>query len=92
MFMSIMKTKGRKTKTRQPLHLNIEHFFRKRYCVYAMLLLLGIAIFKSDGKFLGMMRDAYNHGYGMIGAYMREETVRTPISVMVARIPSVTSK
>lgn len=75
-----------------PIHLRVEYFFRKRYCMYAVMLLMGVAIVKSDGKFMGIMRDAYNHGYGMIGAYLREEPVRTPLNVVIARIPAITSK
>ena len=70
---------------KRPVHLHIEYFFRKRVCLLAVMLLMGIAMVKSDGKFLGLMRDAYNHGYGMIGAYLREEPVRTPLTLMVAR-------
>ena len=76
----------------RPLHLHIEYFFRKRVCLVAVMLLMGMAIVKSDGKFLGLMRDAYNHGYGMIGAYLREEPIRTPLNVVIARIPAITSK
>jgi hypothetical protein len=90
-YLLPMKTKNHNTLTK-PLHLHLEYFFRGRFCVLAVLLLLGVAIFKSDGKFLGVMRDAYNHGYGMIGAYMREETVRTPLTVVIARIPGISSK
>ena len=75
-----------------PIHLRAEYFFRKRYCLIAVMLLMGIAMVKSDGKFLGIMRDAYNHGYGMIGAYLREETARTPLTVAVARVPGIMSK
>lgn len=75
-----------------PIHLRVEYFFRKRYCLLAVLALMSVAIIKSDGKFLGLMRDAYNHGYGMIGAYLREEPVRTPLNVVIARIPAIASK
>lgn len=77
---------------KRPLHLHIEYFFRKPYCLVAVMALMSVAIVKSDGKFLGIMRDAYNHGYGMIGAYLREEPVRTPLTVVVSRIPAITSK
>jgi len=77
---------------KRPFHLHVEYFFRKQYCLLAVMALMSIAILKSDGKFLGMMRDAYNHGYGMIGAYLREEPVRTPLTVMIARIPGISSK
>ncbi len=76
----------------RPFHLRVEYFFRKRLCLLAVLILMGIAMVKSDGKFLGIMRDAYNHGYGMVSAYIREEPSRTPLTVMLARIPSIASK
>jgi len=83
-----MKTKNHK----RPFHLHLEYFFRKQYCMVAVLCLLAIAIIKSDGRMLGIMREAYAHGYGMIGVYLREETARTPITMQVARIPAITSK
>lgn len=85
------KTKNPTIFTR-PFHLHVEYFFRKRYCLLAVMALMGIAMLKSDGKFLGLMRDAYNHGYGMIGAYLREEPVRHELSISIARIPTTTSK
>ena len=54
--------------------------------------LMAIALIKSDGKFLGLMRDAYNHGYGMIGAYLREEPIRHELSISIARVTATTSK
>ena len=81
-----------KTKTDKPFHLHVEHFFRRQYCMYAVLALLGIAIIKSDGRMLGMMREAYAHGYGMIGVYLREETARIPITMQIARIPTISAK
>ncbi|HEY5806183.1 MAG TPA: hypothetical protein VIS56_02235 [Candidatus Saccharimonadales bacterium] len=84
-----MKTKNKNTR---PFHLSVEYFFRHPYLLLAMLGLLSVAITKSDGKLIGMMRDAYAQGYGMIGTYLREETTRTPITVAISRIPTVTSK
>ena len=86
-----MKTK-RKKNHKRPFHLHVEYFFRKQYCLLVVLVLLVIAIVKSDGRFLGLMRDVYAHGYGMIGTYLREETTRTPITVVVARIPAIASR
>ena len=82
MFICTMKTK--KTLYR-PFHLHVEYFFRKQYCIFAVMALLGIAIAKSDGKMLGVMRDAYARGFSVINEYMREETTRTPLTVVVAR-------
>jgi hypothetical protein len=89
MFICTMKTN--KTPN-HPFHLHVEYFFRKRFCLLVVLALLGLAIIKSDGKMLGLMREAYAHGFGMIGAYLREETARTPITIEVARIPTITGK
>ncbi len=91
MFICTMKHKKQNIYNR-PFHLHVEYFFRKRYCMLAVLALLGVAIIKSDGKMLGVMREAYAHGFGMIGAYLREETARTPITIEVARIPATAGK
>jgi hypothetical protein len=86
-----MKTKS-KNPLKRPLHLHIEYFFRKQYCLGIVLGFLFLAIVKSDGKLVGMMRDAYAQGYGMLGTYLREETTRTPVTVAIARIPAIASK
>lgn len=90
-YLVPMKTKN-KNQIQRPFHLHVEYFFRHQAVLLAMLSLLAVAILKSDGKMLGLMRDAYNHGYGLIGVYLREETTRTPLTFQVARIPAVTSK
>lgn len=72
-----MKTKSRHHK---PFHLHVEYFFRKQYCLLFMLGLLMLAIIKSDGRVVWLMRDAYAQGYGIVGQYMREETTRVPVS------------
>ncbi len=90
-ILYIMKTKNQNS-VQRPFHLHVEYFFRKQYCLLAVMVLMSIAIIKSDGRFLGIMRDAYNHGYGMLGTYMREETVRTPLTVAMARVPAISSK
>lgn len=87
-----MKTKNKHSPHHKPFHLHVEHFFRKQYCMYVVLALLSVAIVKSDGKMLGLMREAYAHGYGLIGAYLREETARTPITMQIARIPTTSAK
>ncbi len=88
MFISTMKTNT----LNRPLHLHLEYFFRKQYCMLAVMCLVLIAIVKSDGRMLGIMREAYTHGFGMIGAYLREETTRTPITFEIARVPTTSSK
>lgn len=84
-----MKTNNKKDR---PLHLHFEYFFRHQYFLLLVLGLLGLAIIKSDGKMMGLMREAYAQGYGMIGAYLREETTRTPLTVAISRIPAIASK
>jgi hypothetical protein len=76
----------------RPLHLHLEYFFRKQYCLLLVLGLLGVAIIKSDGKMLGLMRDAYNHGFGIIGAYLREETTRMPLTMQIAKVQTTSGK
>lgn len=69
-----------------PLHLRIEYFFRKRYVLLGMMLLMSAALIKSDGKVLGIMREAYNHGYGKVGTYLRNETVHRTHATTHARV------
>jgi hypothetical protein len=76
-----------------PFHLTIEYFFRHQYCLLLMLSLLLLAIIKTDGKVLGLMREAYAQGFGMVGQYMREETTRVPVTFDIsARIPTVSGR
>lgn len=70
----------KKQKIQKPFHLHLEYFFRKQYCVLAVLALLMIAVVKTDGKIINLWRQAYAQGFGMVGQYMREETTRMPIS------------
>ena len=78
-----------KNKHTKPFHLHLEHFFRKRYCLLAVLALLVVAIVKADHKTFSLMREAYLHGYGLVGQYMREETTRVPITFEItARMPT----
>jgi hypothetical protein len=82
-----------KTAQQKPFHLHIEHFFRKQYCLYAVLGLITIAVAKADAKMLEVAQHAYAQGYGLIGQYMREETSRTPISIdITARAPTISGQ
>lgn len=51
-----------------------------------------VAFLKSDSKMIGMFREAYAQGYGQVGSYMREETVRTPLTIALPRIHTISSK
>ncbi|HJQ08859.1 MAG TPA: hypothetical protein VJ836_05265 [Candidatus Saccharimonadales bacterium] len=85
-----MKTTNRHEK---PFHLHLEYFFRKQYCLLAVLALLLIALVKTEGRLLGVVREAYAYGYGIIGQYMREETTRELITSDVGlRAPTTSGK
>lgn len=75
-----------------PLHLRVEHFFRKRYMLLAVMALMSIAMAKSDGGFLGNMRDAYHFGYGRVGSYLRNETVHMPHVTSPVKLVVASSK
>ena len=72
--------KQKQQNTKQPFHLHLEYFFRKQYCLLFVMGLMMVAIVKSDGRALTLMRDAYAQGYGIVGQYMREETTRMPVT------------
>lgn len=91
--MVIIMKQTKPSKNKKPFHLHVEHFFRMRPLLIAVLGLLAVAIIKSDSKLLGVVREAYAEGYGVIGAYMREETTRAPIILNAAsRTPTISSK
>ncbi len=77
----------------RPFHLNLEYIFRHQYFMLAVLAFVLIAVIKTDGKFIGVMRQAYAQGFGMVGQYMREETTRVPITFDISvRVPTVSGK
>lgn len=86
-----MKTNTENILTR-PFHLHVEYFFRRQYCLLAVLMLMTLAVVKSDGRLMAMMREAYAQSYDNVSAYLREETTRAPITVAIARIPGIASK
>jgi len=75
-----------------PIHVRMEYFFRKRYVLLAVMALMSIAMAKSDGGFLGNMRDAYHYGYGRVGSYLRNETVHMPHVTSPAKVVVASSK
>ena len=84
-----MKTKIKQSK---PFHLHVEHFFRKQYCLYIMLVILAFAVVKADSRLVNMARQAYVQGFGIIGQFMREETTRVPITFDIsARVPTTSA-
>ncbi|HUC89331.1 MAG TPA: hypothetical protein VMR45_00860 [Patescibacteria group bacterium] len=87
-----MKTNN-KQNHQKPFHLHVEYFFRKRYCLLAVLGLMGFVMMKSDGKVMGIVREAYAQGFGIVGQFMREETTKTPILYeSVGRVPTISGK
>lgn len=87
--MLMFKLYMNKTNTKsKPFHLHVEYFFRKQYCLLAAMALLSVAIVKSDGKMFGVMRQAYAEGFGVIGAYLREETAHSAANLQTVRIPT----
>jgi hypothetical protein len=62
------------------IHQRVEHFFRSRACLLVILGFMALAVLKTDSKLIGMMREMYAQGFGMIGMYMREETARMPVN------------
>lgn len=89
MFTYMPKTKRT---IKRPFHLHIEYFFRKQYMLLAVIGLMTIAIAKSDGKMLGGLKDAYAEGFGLIGAYLREETAHRHVVFEPARTPTISGK
>jgi len=71
-----MKTK---TSSIVTIHQRVERLGRHPVCLCAILACLLLAILKADSHLVGMMRQMYAQGFGLIGAYMREEPTRTPL-------------
>jgi hypothetical protein len=87
-----MKNKNDKTQ-HKPFHLHLEYFFRKQYCLVAVMALLLIALLKADSQTITIMREAYAQGFGIIGQYMREETSRMSESIsIVQRTPTISGQ
>lgn len=63
-----------------------------RALLMVVLGLLLVAILKADSKMMGMMREAYAQGYGVVGSYMREETVRAPVVFAPVRSSTISGK
>lgn len=80
-------------KHEKPFHLHVEYFFRKQYCLVAVLALMLVALIKVDGSTLTLVRDAYAEGFGIVGQYMREETSRSADSVSIGlRTPTISGQ
>ena len=73
-----MKTNNQKDN--RTIHQRVEHFFRSRACLAVILTFMAVAILKADSRVMGMMRQVYAQGFGLIGMYMREETTRMPVN------------
>jgi hypothetical protein len=88
-----MKTNKKQQKHVRPFHLHVEYFFRKQSCVLAVMALMMVAVVKTDGRVMGLVRQAYADGFGLVGQYMREETTRVPVTFDIAgRLPTVSGR
>lgn len=90
--MVIMKTNKQHNHRKKPFHLHVEHALRMPALVIGVVGFLMVAILKSDSKLMGMVREAYVEGYGTVGAYMREETVRTPATFGTIRTNTISGR
>jgi hypothetical protein len=55
--------------------------------------LVMVAVLKTDGRVMGLVRQAYAEGFGLVGQYMREETTRVPVTFNIAgRLPTISGK
>ena len=87
-----MKNK-KSQKVERPFHLHMEYFFRHQYCMVGMLGLMLMGVMYADSKMLSVMKDAYMHGFGIVGQYLREETGRNAESVNIGlRTPTISGE
>jgi hypothetical protein len=88
-----MKTNKKQQKHVRPFHLHVEYFFRKQYCVLIVMAFMMFAVLKTEGRVLGLVRQAYAEGFGLVGQYMREETTRMPVTFNIAgKLPTVSGR
>lgn len=81
--------KNKNKKHTKPLHLHLEHFFRRQYVIYGILALVAVGFIKADNRMMAVMHQAYAEGFRDVGEYMREETTRMPVLVHVARAATI---
>ena len=87
-----MKNK-KQQKESKPVHLHLDHFFRKQYCIYAVLAVVFVGLCKADNRLLTAMNQVYTQNFYQVGEHMREETTRMPITInMAARIPTMSGR
>jgi hypothetical protein len=89
-----MKTKNIKHKKHErPFHLHLEYFFRHQYMLMAVVGFMAVAAVRADTRVFGVMRDAYNYGFGIVGQYLREEPLRESGSIAIGvRNPTISGK
>jgi hypothetical protein len=83
-----MKTKNDNQKT---IHQRVEHTMRNPWLLLGVVSLMGVAMLKLDDHYNNVFRQAYAQGFGLIGAYMREETARMPVDFGTHRTTSISS-
>ena len=89
--MVIMKTQ-KQHKHKKPFHLHVEHVSRMPILLGIFIGLFMVALLKSDSRMVGMVREAYAEGSGLVGSYMREETVRMPVTLTTIRANTISGK
>lgn len=90
-----MKTKKYKHNflASHPFHIHLDYFFRHPYCLVAVIALMAVVTIKSEDKVFGVVRDAYAHGYGIVGQHMREETPRIAVTFeSPGKLPTISGK
>jgi len=81
-----------KIKIHQPttIHLFVEQLLRHRAVLTLALFLMLIGVTSLDGRFRGMLQEAYTQGWGWIGTYMHHEhPMHTHSTTNLARIPTI---
>lgn len=80
-------------KTKTEIELVIHRIVHARLSAIVLVLLILIGVTKLDSRLVTMVRQAYDQGFGMIGAYMREgEMTRIPLNVGSGRWQTISGR
>jgi hypothetical protein len=72
--------KNKNIQNSHSIHQKVERFFRSRGVLLAMLAFMAFAALNADRRIIKLVHAAYAQGFGLVGAYMREETTRMPVN------------
>ena len=85
--------KTNKKQNDHSIHQRVERFFQHPSVVIAMLALMALGIISADRRIIKVVHEAYAQGFGLVGAYMREETTRMPVNFgMSVRITTISGR